>query len=484
MVQDKQQTTAKKNGIPTWKVVLPIALVLVVLHSVIVSSIFLISQASNGMTQIMQTYSGYISDVTELQGGSSYLSEISGIFLLNPIPDGKDLNIGPMVGYETELHRPRRGIDIKNRFADREIDQEVRRKIEDAARNAERMIEIQMHATALTFSAYADMIPPTDDIKELQSYFPALNEEEVASIIELQSHLPSLTDEEAAMTKEEKWEKAFNLIAGIEYSNCKKAVSDNTSLANQAFQTEMQNASVTQLKKVNFFRTMLWIATVLVIDVLLVAFVLLIRWLVYPLRGFVRGIKAGTTIREDRGLAEVRLVAKSYNELLDRKTSLENALRSAAETDALTDLPNRYCMEQYLLQKGEKGVSVAFFLFDVNYLKRTNDKEGHLAGDALLKRAANCISACFASFPDAKCFRYGGDEFTAILKNCRQEDIDATIARLEEEQKNCKVSMAIGYAYAPDFSNTTIKALFSKADEKMYEHKKQIHSRDSVDENS
>lgn len=466
MVQDKQQTTAKKNGIPTWKVVLPIALVLVVLHSVIVSSIFLISQASNGMTQIMQTYSGYISDVTELQGGSSYLSEISGIFLLNPIPDGKDLNIGPMVGYETELHRPRRGIDIKNRFADREIDQEVRRKIEDAARNAERMIEIQMHATALTFSAYADKIPPIDEIKELQS------------------HLPLLTDEEEAMTKEEKLKKAFDLIAGIEYSNCKKAVSDNTSLANQEFQKEMNLVSAKQLEKVNFYRTMLWIVTVLVIDVLLVAFVLLIRWLVYPLRGFVRGIKAGTTIREDRGLAEVRLVAKSYNELLDRKMSLENALRSAAETDALTDLPNRYCMEQYLLQKDEKGVPVAFFLFDVNYLKRTNDKEGHLAGDALLKRAANCISACFASFPDAKCFRYGGDEFTAILKNCRQEDIDATIARLEEEQKNCKVSMAIGYAYAPDFSNTTIKALFSKADEKMYEHKKQIHSRDSVDENS
>ena len=82
------------------------------------------------MTQIMKTYSGYTADVTELQGGSSYLSEVSGIFLLNPSPDNSQLNIEPMIGYENEYHRPRRGTDVLNRFAYREIDPEVRREIE------------------------------------------------------------------------------------------------------------------------------------------------------------------------------------------------------------------------------------------------------------------------------------------------------------------------------------------------------------------
>ena len=168
---------------------------------------------------------------------------------------------------------------------------------------------------------------------------------------------------------------------------------------------------------------------------------------------------------------------------MEKKTSLENVLRLAAETDALTDLPNRYCMEQYLMQKDEKGVSIALFLFDVNFLKKTNDREGHLAGDALLKRAARCISTCFETFSDAKCFRYGGDEFTAIVKGCREEEIGETIARLEEAQKNSDVSLAIGYAYTLDIGQATIRALFSEADKKMYEQKKQIHDRISEEEN-
>ena len=40
----------------------------------------------------------------------------------------------------------------------------------------------------------------------------------------------------------------------------------------------------------------------------------------------------------------------------------------SAETDALTNLPNRYRFEQYLVEAQDSGSSMAVMLFDVNFL--------------------------------------------------------------------------------------------------------------------
>ena len=443
----------KGRGLPLWKVALPTAIILIILHATVIASIFMVSSASSGITAIMQKYSGYISDVTRIQGGSSYLSESSLSFVLHPVREDGTVNTGPLSGYANEFKSPRRGNDILKLFADRDVAPETMQKITLGAQNAEAMTVIQLHAIALTVAVYP---VPEGLIADLP--------------------LPELTAEEQAMTDEQKLKEAFELISGDEYSQCKRDVSTYTSSASGDFSREMQINSAAQIKKVNVIRTLLWVATISVIGILALSFIILIKSLVLPLRGFVRGINAGSRLREHNGLAEVRLVARSYNALLGRKTALEDVLRSTAETDALTDLPNRYYMEQYILQIDETEDAVAFFLFDVNFLKRTNDREGHLAGDALLKRAAQCIQKCFAASADAKCFRYGGDEFAAILKNCREEDIRPMVDRFEEEQKNYDVSLAIGYSYTSNVGQTTMRALFDEADKKMYEQKKIIHA--------
>ena len=165
------------------------------------------------------------------------------------------------------------------------------------------------------------------------------------------------------------------------------------------------------------------------------------------------------------------MVAAAYNDVLKRRDTLDNILRSAAETDALTNLPNRYRFEQYLLESGERGYSMALLLFDVNYLKRTNDTEGHLAGDKLIRTAADCISSCFGEY----CFRFGGDEFAAIVKDCTPEKIDQMVARFEETEKAKNVSISLGYAYAREVGDTTFRQMMDEADKKMYEMKRQNH---------
>ena len=172
----------------------------------------------------------------------------------------------------------------------------------------------------------------------------------------------------------------------------------------------------------------------------------------------------------------MRRLADSYNALLRRRESLETVLRFAAETDQLTNLPNRYRFEQYFYDSGKGGYSCAFLVFDVNHLKETNDKKGHLAGDELIRSAAECIGECFGVPGENNCFRIGGDEFASIVKRVSREEIDRRMAWFAKRQKESDVSVAVGLAYAEDVGETNFRDMFLTADRNMYSDKMREHS--------
>ena len=49
------------------------------------------------------------------------------------------------------------------------------------------------------------------------------------------------------------------------------------------------------------------------------------------------------------------------------------------------------------------------------------------------------------------------------------------IRRFEKEQKERKVSISLGYAYAEEIGNTTFRKLLDEADRQMYAYKKAAH---------
>ena len=176
-------------------------------------------------------------------------------------------------------------------------------------------------------------------------------------------------------------------------------------------------------------------------------------------------------------IREMRILANAYNALLKRRDRLEAILRSAAETDALTGLPNRYSMEHCALEleTEEEGGSIAVLVFDVNYLKQINDTEGHFAGDKLIRTAADCIRECFSSDSGDNCFRIGGDEFCAILRRCRPVDVKERLDRFEQALKRENISVSVGSAWSEKLDEGSFKRLLGEADEHMYEKKKKIH---------
>lgn len=446
---NKKEEKNRVGGISANRLVIPVVVILAVLHLMILSVIFMINTSSSRLSRFTQDAGRNTEEATSILAGSSLLSETSSHFILMPLNETGEINVAPLQAYAFELSQPRRGSQVLEKFRTYDVREEELALIEEAANSADFMLEAQIHALSLMRDVYPlPEIPPLTSIP-----------------------LAELTEEEQKMSDVQKEAAARTLVLGSVYGLNKQTVSASVNACVEMMKSDTSRVVAETSRKIAIMRKLLWTITIMIIVILIAAFAALYRQILAPLSRFVKQIPEDVSLQEDRGFKEVRMVAAAYNDVLKRRNALDNILRSAAETDALTNLPNRYRFEQYLLESGERGYSMALLLFDVNYLKRTNDTEGHLAGDKLIRTAADCISSCFGEY----CFRFGGDEFAAIVKDCTPEKIDQMVARFEETEKAKNVSISLGYAYAREVGDTTFRQMMDEADKKMYEMKRQNH---------
>ena len=449
--QPQQVTGGTKTigGIAANSLMRPIIIVLALLHVAIIGLIMQINATSAELSETMKTAGQQIEEATSVLAGASLLSETSTNFILMPVTEHGEVNVDPLVAFATEIQRPRRGNQVLERFRNYDVSPDAIQRLTAAAGNAELLKDAQLHALALINSVYP-----------LPKVYP-LN----------QIPLPELTESEKALSNEEKLAQSKIIALGSVANMNKRAVSQN---ANACANIIKANAGVTAAeigKKIAILRLILLGGAGVIIVILVGTFVALYKQMIHPLMGFVQLITANQPLNEEKGLQEVRMVASAYNSLRKRRDSLDAILRSAAETDALTNLPNRYRFEQYLLDAGESGYSLAILMFDINFLKETNDTLGHSAGDKLIRKAAECITSCFGD----KSFRIGGDEFAAVVEDCKPEMVQQMIYRFREVGERENVSISVGYAYAEKINEATIKQMIDEADKLMYAEKQAVH---------
>lgn len=97
-------------------------------------------------------------------------------------------------------------------------------------------------------------------------------------------------------------------------------------------------------------------------------------------------------------------------------------MKATASIDGLTGIFNKRYLTHRLAEEMrlalDNGSSLCVFIFDVDHFKSYNDKNGHVAGDWLLRELAKLVQGCVRR--DAVFGRYGGEEFLILFPGARR----------------------------------------------------------------
>lgn len=142
--------------------------------------------------------------------------------------------------------------------------------------------------------------------------------------------------------------------------------------------------------------------------------------------------------------------------------------------DQMTELYNRGSYDKDIQRLTEKKEYLKIISMDVNGLKRENDTYGHAAGDDMIIAAANCFRKVIE--PYGKCYRTGGDEFTAIIEKETSQDFHQLLQKEAETyilKTGTKLSISVGEADNND--SNKLRDIIHLADKRMYEEKKKYY---------
>lgn len=188
----------------------------------------------------------------------------------------------------------------------------------------------------------------------------------------------------------------------------------------------------------------------------------------------------------------IQFIARDITEVKKAERELREmneALRSLSTTDEMTGLKNyRYFKEvlqsvhhQALGFQGQYGL----IFIDVDHFKKFNDRNGHPAGDQVLRRFAALLQECVRS-QDLPA-RYGGEEFVVLCRNSTLEEtrtLAETIRKAVETadfpfgefQPLGRVTASIGVSGYPAVKGR-FEAVLESADQALYVSKEQGRNR-------
>ena len=217
--------------------------------------------------------------------------------------------------------------------------------------------------------------------------------------------------------------------------------------------------------------------------------ILVVRRIVYPLKKLTEAsVKLSNRDYDvemvNSNTYEIKLLSTAFENMALHLKEHEKLQHLLAYRDSLTGLRNTNSYWAWIndFDKGIETGEIDFgvLVFDINYLKETNDRYGHDVGNKLIVSAARLISDIFKRSP---VFRIGGDEFLVILKNRDLDEKDALLKIFDEEclnksvdtdKESIPVSIAKGFARFDSKKDSNFVDVFNRADDAMYENKRII----------
>lgn len=188
---------------------------------------------------------------------------------------------------------------------------------------------------------------------------------------------------------------------------------------------------------------------------------------------------------------EMRLLIERISALETESRELRLHLsqqQQKAQTDTLTDLPNRDAYNQRLRstlddwrdgashERRDDDRSLCLAVADVDHFKQINDSYGHLAGDKVLKIISKELVSRLRDSDFVA--RYGGEEFVIIMPNTRPADAEYALNKVREaiagipfhfKERQLKITVSFGVTEA--VADDGPESLFHRADSALYQAK-------------
>lgn len=211
--------------------------------------------------------------------------------------------------------------------------------------------------------------------------------------------------------------------------------------------------------------------------------------LLVALTVFLPTIWVGFLIRQRHG--HIQTLQQREEQLQSQNDELRSARRTLEHQslhDALTGLPNRRFLDQFMDASANTSDSdrLAFVHIDLDRFKEVNDTFGHAAGDQVLRQTTTRLQALLHG--DEFASRIGGDEFVLVTSGPQAADRALSLARavvkvlarpIIVDGHECHVGCSAGVA-AQCVAGEDLRQLLINADIALYEAKKRGRNRAEI----
>lgn len=168
------------------------------------------------------------------------------------------------------------------------------------------------------------------------------------------------------------------------------------------------------------------------------------------------------------------LIYPLHNALL-YKRAIEKAHR-----DPVTGVNNRTAMDSALIQEINHAkrhrAPLSLIVIDIDKFKHINDTYGHIAGDSILKRVAQCMAESIRGSDII--YRYGGEEFVVVLRSTKKPGAKLLAERILKavESMHCQyddfdVHITVSAGLATIKKGDTVQSLLERSDKALYQAK-------------
>jgi len=282
-----------------------------------------------------------------------------------------------------------------------------------------------------------------------------------------------LPESELAMTREEQLDLSRKLVYDRPYEETKAEITGQVNRCLEGLEDHLQEKQANQAKQLRTLVVLEQILIILIIAAVALLVVLTSLLVFHPLIRAERLVRTEQPIPPGGGAYEYRFFAATYNRMFEASKESKERLAFKASHDYLTGIFNRSGLDRYL-DSAAAGQN-ALVLVDLDGFKKINDTYGHDAGDRILQKLSEKLSASFRA--DDRICRIGGDEFAVIMWNAGvesaamiREKVAAINAEMRVESDEIpSASISVGVAFGGE---GTGRDLFRFADRELYRVKR------------